>query len=115
MKVTAVPVNDVTRVNERAVTQRESLDSSKPQEKETAKGQEQVSKADAERLAEKMNAAAELFNKALQFKVFDGNRIIIKVVDTVTDEVLSEFPPERLLEAFKSMEASLGLLVDKKV
>lgn len=115
MKVTAAPVNDLARVSERAVMPKESTEVAKPQEPESAKGQERISKADAEKLAEKMNAAAELFNKALQFKVFDGNRIIIKVVDAVTNEVLSEFPPERLLEALKSMEASLGLLVDKKV
>ena len=42
-----------------------------------------------------MNSAAELFNKAVQFKVVEGNRIVIKVVDVTTDEVLREFPPER--------------------
>ncbi|OTA40974.1 MAG: hypothetical protein A6D92_11335 [Symbiobacterium thermophilum] len=62
-----------------------------------------------------MNAAAEIFNKAVQFKVVEGNRIIIRVVDVTTNEVLREFPPERLLEALLAMERSLGLLIDEKV
>lgn len=74
-----------------------------------------LSKEESEQLAEKMNTAAKLFDKAVEFKVFEGSRIIIRVIDTKTDEVLTEFPPERLLEALRSMERFLGLLIDEKV
>ena len=116
MKVTA-PASGPTPVPDRAVMPRETAEGVKLQTHEEQRKQRQpLSKEAAEDLAEKMNAAAELFNKAVQFKVVEGtNRIIIKVVDMTTDEVLTEFPPERLLEALLAMERSLGILIDEKV
>lgn len=115
MKVTA-PVSGPTPVPDRAVMPRETGEGVKLQAQEEQRKQRQpLSKEEAEDLAEKMNAAAELFNKAVQFKVVEGRRIVIKVVDMTTDEVLTEFPPERLLEALLAMERSLGLLIDEKV
>lgn len=113
MKVKA-PVSDVSRVQDRVANLRETVEVMKPQKQEP-NSPEQVTEPDVERLADKMNAAAELFNKSLKFEVFDERRIIIKVIDSSTGEVLTEIPPERLLETFRSMEAYLGLLVDRKV
>lgn len=115
MKVTA-PVSGQTPVTGRMVTAFETAEVAKLQVQEEQRNQAQpLSKEVAEDLADKMNAAAELFNRAVQFKVVEGNRIVIKVVDVTTDEVLREFPPERLLEALLAMERSLGLLIDEKV
>lgn len=115
MKVTA-PVSGPTPVPDRTVTPRETAEAVKlHMQEEQRKLSQPLSKERAEELAEKMNSAAELFNKAVQFKVVEGNRIVIKVVDVTTDEVLREFPPERLLEALLAMERSLGLLIDEKV
>lgn len=68
-----------------------------------------------EKLAEKMNKVAPIFNHALQFKVVDKNRIVVKVVDTVSGEVVREIPPEKLVEAVTRMEDSMGFLLDRKV
>lgn len=114
MKVTPV-VNSVSPVSDRAVTAREAAEAARVQGQEEPQKQQPLTKEESEDLAEKMNAAAELFNKTVEFKVFEGKRIIIRVVDKTTDEVLTEFPPERLLEALKSMERSLGILIDEKV
>ena len=120
MKVVA-PVSDVARAQDRVISQREkpeglpSLNQELKVQNQESKAQGQASREDLRKIVDKMNSAAQLFSRALQFKMLEGNRLIIKVVDTTTDEVLSEFPPERLIEAFRSMEASLGLLVDKKV
>jgi|GEM_PF-2999060 len=115
MKVTA-PVSGAVPVSDRPMTSRDSVEAVQQQAQEEQKKTVQpLSSEESERLADKMNAAAELFNKAVEFKVFEGNRIIIRVVDKTTDEVLTEFPPERLLEALRSMERSLGILIDEKV
>ena len=115
MKVTA-PVSGPTPVPDRAVMPRETAEGVKLQAQEEQRKQTKpLSREAAEDLAEKMNAAAELFNKAVQFKVVEGRRIVIKVVDMTTDEVLTEFPPERLLEALLEMERHLGILIDEKV
>lgn len=63
----------------------------------------------------KMNKAVSIFDQALQFKVADGNRIIVKLIDTATGEVLKEIPPEKLVEAFKNLGRAIGLLIDRKV
>lgn len=114
MKVTA-QVHGASPIADRAVTARETVEAKRPQGQEEPQKQLPLSREESEDLAEKMNVAAELFNKAVEFKVFEGNRIIIRVVDKTTDEVLTEFPPERLLEALRSMERSLGILIDEKV
>lgn len=115
MKVTA-PGSGAVPVSDRQVAPREKIDSMQLQGQEELQRQAQpLSKDEAEDLAEKMNAAAELFNKTVEFKVFEGSRIIIRVIDRSTNEVLTEFPPERLLEALRSMERSLGILIDERV
>lgn len=63
----------------------------------------------------KMNSAADIFNKALHFKVSEGNRVIVKVINTTSGEVVLEIPPEKLIEAFESLEEHLGVLFDRKV
>ncbi len=114
MKLTA-HVHGASPIPDRAVTGRETVEAARLQAQEEPQKQHPLSREESEDLAEKMNAAAELFNKAVEFKVFEGNRIIIRVIDKTTDEVLTEFPPERLLEALRSMERSLGILIDEKV
>lgn len=114
MKISA-PVHDVVRVADLTTGQREAVEIGSRGESRPSPEPRQIDVGNLDQVVDKMNAAADLFNKALQFKVLEGNRIIIKVVDTTNGEVLSEFPPEKLIEAFRSMETSLGLLVDKKV
>lgn len=77
--------------------------------------QAQVDRQELSRVIDKMNSAAQIFNQSLQFKVMDGNRILVKVIDSNTGEVVREFPPEKLIEAFRSMEEHLGVLFDRKV
>lgn len=75
----------------------------------------QTERAEVDKLAEKMNSAANIFNKAVQFKVLEGNRLVVKVIDTSSGEVLREVPPEKLVEAFRSLQEHLGILFDRKV
>ncbi|MBY6275650.1 flagellar protein FlaG [Symbiobacterium thermophilum] len=77
--------------------------------------QEAVDRQSLDRITERMNTAAEVFQTTVQFEVVYGTRVIIKVVDRATGEVLSEFPPERLVQAFREMREMIGLLVDEKV
>ncbi|MFZ5826805.1 MAG: flagellar protein FlaG [Bacillota bacterium] len=72
--------------------------------------------ADVAKVVNKMNDLSNVFAKALKFQVSDGSRrIIVKVVDTNTGEVIREIPPEKLVEAFESLEDHLGVLFDRKV
>lgn len=80
-------------------------------------------KADSEALQEAVgtvNRALEVSNYHLEFKVHEGSgRYQIKVVDSNSNEVLREIPPERVLDLAadirKMMDKILGLLVDETI
>lgn len=65
-------------------------------------------------LAGRVNKAVAAINQSLRFEVGENSRIIIRVVDSVTNEVIKEIPPESLVKALKHLEKALGLLVDEK-
>ncbi|MGE5673671.1 MAG: flagellar protein FlaG [Mycobacterium leprae] len=75
----------------------------------------EMRRAELEQAAERLNETAKVFNRALQFKVVDRDRIVVKVVDTESGEIIREIPPESLVEAFKQVDKVLGLLIDQKV
>lgn len=71
---------------------------------------------DLNRAVDKLNQAAELFNRHLRFKLHeDTNRTIVQVVENGSDKVLSEFPPEKVLDMVANLEKAVGLVIDKYV
>lgn len=67
------------------------------------------------RVVDKLNETARVFNHSLQFQVAAGKQIVIRVVDTVSGQVVREIPPEKAVDALSRVEAALGLLLDLKV
>jgi uncharacterized FlaG/YvyC family protein len=64
---------------------------------------------------EKLRSAGDLFNKRLDFRVDEEtNRIVVKVIDTRTDKVIKEIPPEQLLHLAAKIQEMIGLLVDEE-
>ena len=63
----------------------------------------------------KLKHAGDVFNRRLDFKVDkDTNRIIVKVIDTKTDKVIKEIPPEQLIELAAKIQEMVGLLIDEE-
>lgn len=67
-----------------------------------------------DRMVEKMNETARVFGHHLQFEAVRPNRIVIRVVDSASGQVITEIPPEKLIKAFEGMEHTLGMLLDEK-
>lgn len=67
------------------------------------------------KVVEKVNQTAQVFNQSLEFQMGEGKQIVIRVVDTVSGQVVREIPPEKFMDAFKRMEDALGLLLDLRV
>ncbi len=64
---------------------------------------------------EKLKSAGDMFNKRLDFRVDEEtNRIVVKVIDTRTDKVIKEIPPEQLLHLAAKIQEMIGLLVDEE-
>lgn len=76
-----------------------------------------LSKPDPQELQEavaKINDTAKILNRALEFVMVE-DRIVVKVIDAESREVIREIPPEKLIEALRSMEETFGLLLDRKL
>ena len=43
------------------------------------------------------------------------NRVVVKVIDPQTGELLREIPPESVIEALKQLRKAPGTLVDEEV
>ena len=64
---------------------------------------------------EKANKQARSENTSFSFSVHEGTkRITVKVVDEATDEIVKEFPPEKILDMVAKMWEFAGLFVDEK-
>lgn len=86
------------------------------QKENVTSAREEVPREEVEQAAEKMNRLMGLFNKKLKFDIHENsNRIVVKVIDQDSGEILSEIPPEKIIEMIDSVQKSIGLLIDKKV
>jgi len=89
-----------------------------------AQGREQPSRmqgesaTDAGKLSEqieKLNTKLEDMQRSLRFSVDDSSgRIIVKVVDLDTDEVIRQIPSEEVLEIMKNLGDSQSLLFNEE-
>jgi len=82
------------------------------------KKNQQLSKEKAEEIADNIDKMVKLVSSNLQFKVHENtNRIMIRVVNTQTKEVIREVPPEQVLNAnakFREVLHLIGILMDEK-
>ncbi|MUG68091.1 MULTISPECIES: flagellar protein FlaG [Paenibacillus] len=66
-------------------------------------------------LIEKTNKKLASQGTHLQLSVHDMSRqIVVKVVDTETDEVIREIPPEKFIDLVYNLCRQVGLIVDEK-
>lgn len=72
---------------------------------------------------EQIENAVDSINEFLQteqteskFVFHEGlNQYFVRLVDSKTEEVVKEIPPERLLNAFYEMQKLVGMIVDEKI
>ena len=79
--------------------------------KQTQQKSEQLKKAIAE-MNRKINNSNE---EAVVGVHEDTNRIMIKIMDKETKEVIKEFPPEKTLDMIAKIWEMAGILVDEKL
>jgi flagellar protein FlaG len=69
--------------------------------------------AELEKAVENLNQALQDIKRELRFSVDDDTgRMIVKVINADTDEVVRQIPSEQLLNAVRHMEQQAGLLLD---
>ncbi|NBB89889.1 MAG: flagellar biosynthesis protein FlaG [Spirochaetes bacterium] len=73
-------------------------------------------RADIDSVASKLDDVSSIFNRKLKFSVdreFGG--VVVKVIDTTTDKVIKELPPEALQRLHVRIQETLGLLFDETI
>lgn len=79
-------------------------------------GEKKVSKEELIHAINASNESLKMYNRELQYSVHKKtNTIMVKLVDTETDEVIREIPPERILDMVAKMWELAGIVVDEKV
>ena len=64
---------------------------------------------------ETLNGATQIVNKMLRFELHEGSgRMMVRVIDSSTQEVIKEIPPEAVLEAVARVREIIGLLLDER-
>ncbi len=77
---------------------------------------EDIPRQEAEKTAEKLNRLMGLIDRRLEFSVHEkSQRVMVKVVNQETGEILDEIPPKKLLDLMASFHQMVGLFLDKNV
>lgn len=76
---------------------------------------EEPSRLEVESAVESINNDMEHINRALRFAVHeDTQRLMVRVVNVLTDEVIKEVPPEEVLDTVARIREMIGLLIDER-
>ena len=111
-----VNVDETTAAVTQAQAQDEkgSSDGSTSQQQQTAKNA-QTTPDQLRKMIEEMNKKINNSNEIAMFGIHeDTNRIMIKIMDKDTKEVIKEFPPEKTLDMIAKLWEMAGILIDER-
>lgn len=76
-----------------------------------------VGKEDFDRIVDKAkDINSDLKYTRFEFSIHDvTKRVMVKIYDRASDELISEVPPEKLLDLLAGIWEQAGLVVDKKI
>lgn len=108
---TSEAVNDVVYLPQRSRTS-----DSMPQQNNSKKDAEfQFSYEKVSDAVEKVNKMLEGTSRRCVVSVHDRTKtIVVKVVDSITNEVVREIPPKKVLDVIANMMELAGLIVDER-
>ncbi len=71
-------------------------------------------RVEVERYLSEIVNYTEVFNKRLRFSVNEElNQVVVKVIDSQTDKVIKEIPPEAVQRMHVRIREAIGLLIDE--
>jgi flagellar protein FlaG len=77
---------------------------------------ELITKEKLEHAVKKLNDLLKNSNKSLRFRLHDElQEYYVQIVDDVTQEVIKEVPPKKLLDMYAAMNELWGILFDKQI
>ena len=86
----------------------------KEEEKRQGRGYE-PQRESLEKAVKETNQMIFKDDRRFEFKIHEGTkRIMVKLIDNETDEVIKEIPPEKILDLVASIWDLVGILVDER-
>ena len=74
-----------------------------------------LAEIEIESTLQQLNQEVEAFNIGFRFKLHEeSNRYMFLVVDLITNEVIKEIPPQKMLDLAAQIDRLVGLLLDDK-
>ena len=78
------------------------------------KSKEEI-KRELQKIVEELNRVMNPLNENLKFQFNNKvDELVVKVVDTKSNKIIREFPPQEALKLMEKMRELVGLLFDKK-
>lgn len=116
-------VNELTRdpLQNLEVEQKRSIRVQQPGQKELRQNVDREASREYDRgvleeSIDKLNQVLMTVNPRFEFRVHEEtNRLIVRVWDKDTEELIREIPPEQILDIVASIEEMVGILVDKRL
>lgn len=79
-------------------------------------GEKQIHLDDVKQAVHNLNTFIQPLQTNLKFQYHeDLNEYYVEVINPMTDEVIREIPPKKLLDMYAAMADFMGLLIDKKI
>lgn len=104
------------RLNTAGENARRELPSNKEAIRIEAEPQKKYSEEDIKIAIGNVNKALNTYDRKLEFSVHEATNLIsVKVIDTNTDEIIREIPPEKILDMVAKLWEMAGIIVDKKI
>ena len=73
-----------------------------------------LTRSEINEAVEKLNGAMSEFRERISFSYHEKtNRIIVKVIDSATNEVVREIPPKDLIKLLEHIKEYMGMFVDE--
>ena len=112
------PIRDIS--NRQASVKRDVADQAKKVAKKLADAaadaaaEKPQDRVEVERYLQDIINYTEVFNKRLKFSINeDLDQVVVKVIDSQTDKVIKEIPPEVLQRLHVRIREAIGLLIDE--
>ena len=71
---------------------------------------------DLQKTTSDLERISSAFNRRLRFEIdHESREILVKVIDSETDKVIKELPPEELRRLHSSLRETIGVLFDRTV
>lgn len=94
----------------------EQLRTTESSDKNNGLEKKEYTKEQLENAVESINEFLKIEQTDSKFVFHEGlNQYFVRLVDSKTEEVIKEIPPESLLNAFYEMQKLVGLIVDEKI